>query len=168
MALENPLQIIYRHPLMPLATSLAKGAIWTILCCFCENKCHPMSDDDCRNVAGIPTCDWRRHQKRILETVRAIMPALQVWYETGEKKRLGRKHIALLGGAANAARLKRMANQAAKDKASLRDEGTREGIVPVPPPHVFYNQDKHDHHAHVKASASNKAKPKDGKLLKDK
>lgn len=103
---------------------------------------------------------WNRHKEVLLEVLRVIMPKLQVKYEKALKRSLGRSYIAKLGGAANAMRIKLMANQAVQEVMQLADESNFEHAVvtPIHSPKSF-NPGQTDHVARKKAIKSNKTSP---------
>lgn len=102
---------------------------------------------------------WNRHKVILLEVLGVIMPKLQVKYEKALKRSLGRSYIAKLGGAANAMRIKLVANQAVQDVVKLADENisSHVEINPVNSPGILQNTGQFDHVARKKARQSLKA-----------
>lgn len=100
---------------------------------------------------------WKRCKQKVTEALCVIMPGMKAQHEHAVKKALGRRYIALLGGAANATRIKQLANQTIKNVVRLADNDINHvGIVPIESPRKDFNKGKTDPISRAKAIKSTK------------
>lgn len=79
---QNPLQLIYKHPMMPLAAPLARGAIYTILAAWYEAGCPDLGDHpDYAGIAGMRSNDWDRHKKIMFVILADTLPKIKEFWE---------------------------------------------------------------------------------------